>query len=132
MAKLATHCAAAATASAIARMLLGNISPSNTQTIGPQLKPKHTTTVDPADARRAVNDKVALQGNLDPTVLRANPEVIRREVRRVLDSYGNHPGHIFNLGHGVTPEVDPEHVKVLVDEVHEYGRIQRAMPTQQG
>jgi len=83
-------------------------------------------TVDLADARRAVNDKVALQGNLDPTVLRANPEVIRREVRRVLDSYGNHPGHIFNLGHGVTPEVDPEHVKVLVDEVHAYGRIQRA------
>jgi uroporphyrinogen decarboxylase len=55
-------------------------------------------------------------------VLRANPDVIRREARAVLDSYGNHPGHVFNLGHGITPEVDPAHVKVLVDEVHGYGR----------
>jgi uroporphyrinogen decarboxylase len=83
-------------------------------------------TVDLADARKAVDGKVALQGNLDPVVLRANPEVIRREVRRVLDSYGNHPGHVFNLGHGVTPEVDPGHVKVLVDEVHAYSRALRA------
>jgi uroporphyrinogen decarboxylase len=83
-------------------------------------------TIDLADARKAVSGKVALQGNLDPVVLRANPEVIRREVRRVLDSYGNHPGHVFNLGHGVTPEVDPEHVKVLVDEVHAYSRALRA------
>ncbi|RUL76860.1 uroporphyrinogen decarboxylase [Dyella choica] len=81
-------------------------------------------TIDLADARQAVNGKVALQGNLDPAVLRASPEVIRREVRRVLDSYGNHPGHIFNLGHGITPEVDPEHVKVLVDEVHAYSHRQ--------
>lgn len=83
-------------------------------------------TVDLADARKAVDGKVALQGNLDPVVLRANPEVIRREVRRILDSYGNHPGHVFNLGHGVTPEVDPGHVKVLVDEVHAYSRALRA------
>ncbi|MFC3650496.1 uroporphyrinogen decarboxylase [Dyella humi] len=82
-------------------------------------------TIDLADARRAVDGKVALQGNLDPAVLRASPDVIRREVRRVLDSYGNHPGHVFNLGHGVTPEVDPEHVKVLVDEVHAYSRVLR-------
>jgi uroporphyrinogen decarboxylase len=79
-------------------------------------------TIDLADARQAVNGKVALQGNLDPAVLRASPEVIRREVRRVLDSYGRGPGHVFNLGHGITPEVDPEHVQVLVDEVHAYGR----------
>lgn len=83
-------------------------------------------TIDLADARKAVNGKVALQGNLDPVVLRANPEAIRREVRRVLDSYGNHPGHVFNLGHGVTPEVEPGHVKVLVDEVHAYSRALRA------
>ncbi|WP_424684013.1 uroporphyrinogen decarboxylase [Frateuria sp. YIM B11624] len=83
-------------------------------------------TIDLGDARRAVAGKVALQGNLDPTVLRASPEVIRREARAVLDSYGNHPGHIFNLGHGITPEVEPEHVKVLVDEVHAYGRTLRA------
>ncbi|MGO4502039.1 MULTISPECIES: uroporphyrinogen decarboxylase [unclassified Dyella] len=79
-------------------------------------------TIDLADARQAVNGRVALQGNLDPAILQASPEVIRREVRRVMDSYGNHPGHVFNLGHGITPEVNPEHVKVLVDEVHAYGR----------
>ncbi|MGN2253453.1 uroporphyrinogen decarboxylase [Frateuria sp. GZRe12] len=79
-------------------------------------------TIDLADARRAVAGKVALQGNLDPAVLRSNPEVIRREARAVMDSYGNHPGHVFNLGHGITPEVEPDHVKVLVDEVHAYGR----------
>lgn len=82
-------------------------------------------TIDLADARQAVAGRVALQGNLDPAVLRSNPEVVRREARRVLDSYGNHPGHVFNLGHGITPEVDPEHVKVLVDEVHAYGRSLR-------
>ncbi len=83
-------------------------------------------TIDLADARTAVGGRVALQGNLDPSILRASPEVIRREARAVLDSYGNHPGHVFNLGHGITPEVDPDHVKVLVDEVHAYGRTLRA------
>ena len=78
-----------------------------------------------ADARAAVHGRVALQGNLDPAILRAHPEVIRREVRAVMDSYGPHPGHVFNLGHGITPEVEPEHVKVLVDEVHAYGRVLR-------
>ncbi|HEX7814467.1 uroporphyrinogen decarboxylase [Dyella sp.] len=82
-------------------------------------------TIDLDQARRAVAGKVALQGNLDPAVLRSNPDTIRRETRAVLDSYGNHPGHVFNLGHGITPEVDPEHVKVLVDEVHSYGRTLR-------
>jgi uroporphyrinogen decarboxylase len=83
-------------------------------------------TMDLADARRAVAGKVALQGNLDPAVMHASPEVIRREARAVMDSYGNHPGHVFNLGHGITPEVDPANVKVLVDEVHAYGRTLRA------
>ncbi len=83
-------------------------------------------TIDLKDAREAVGGRVSLQGNLDPSVLRANPDVIRREARAVLDSYGNHPGHVFNLGHGITPEVDPEHVKVLVDEVHAYGRQLRS------
>ena len=82
-------------------------------------------TMDLADARRAVAGKVALQGNLDPAVMRAHPDVIRREARAVLDSYGQQPGHVFNLGHGITPEVNPEHVKVLVDEVHTYGRTLR-------
>jgi uroporphyrinogen decarboxylase len=80
-------------------------------------------TIDLADARRAVQNKVALQGNLDPAVLRASPDIIRREVRTVLDSFGPHPGHVFNLGHGITPDVDPEHVKVLVDEVHAYSHV---------
>lgn len=79
-------------------------------------------TVDLATARETVGGRVALQGNLDPAILRASPEVIRREARTVLDSYGNRPGHVFNLGHGITPEVDPAHVGVLVDEVHAYGR----------
>jgi uroporphyrinogen decarboxylase len=79
-------------------------------------------TIDLNDARLAVHGKVALQGNLDPAVLRASPDIIRREARKVLDGYGAYPGHVFNLGHGVTPEVDPEHVKVLVDEVHAYSR----------
>ena len=82
-------------------------------------------TIDLGDARQAVGGKVALQGNLDPAILRAAPEVIRREARAVMDSYGNRPGHVFNLGHGITPEVDPEHVKILVDEVHAYGRVVR-------
>ncbi|MGH8145422.1 MAG: uroporphyrinogen decarboxylase [Rhodanobacteraceae bacterium] len=72
-------------------------------------------------ARRRIGDRVALQGNLDPATLLASPDVIRREVKRVLDEFGPHPGHIFNLGHGITPDVDPEHVAVLVDAVHRYG-----------
>ena len=79
-------------------------------------------TLDIGEARRRVGDRVALQGNLDPAVLRASPEVVAREARAVLDAFGNHPGHVFNLGHGITPEVDPEKVKVLVDTVHEHGR----------
>lgn len=83
-------------------------------------------TIDLAGARAAVADRVALQGNLDPALLRAPADVLLREVRAVMDSYGRGPGHIFNLGHGVTPEVDPEQVGRLVDEVHRYGRVLRA------
>ena len=74
------------------------------------------------EARRRVGARVALQGNLDPSVLYATPETIVREVDAAIDAFGPHPGHVFNLGHGVTPGVDPEHVKVLVDAVHEAGR----------
>lgn len=69
-------------------------------------------------ARARVGDRVALQGNLDPAVLHAPPEVIRAQVRAALADFGSGPGHVFNLGHGVTPEVDPAHVAVLVDAVH--------------
>lgn len=73
-------------------------------------------------ARARVGDKVALQGNMDPALLRATPAAIRREVKRLLDDYGDHPGHVFNLGHGITPDIDPDNVKVYVDAVHEFGR----------
>jgi uroporphyrinogen decarboxylase len=77
-------------------------------------------TTDLAAAREAVGGRVALQGNLDPSALFAPPEALRAETRRVLDSYGAGPGHVFNLGHGITPDVDPERVAVLVDTVRNY------------
>jgi len=79
-------------------------------------------TIDLGEARRQVGDAVALQGNLDPCVLYASPERIRSEVAVVLESYGRGPGHVFNLGHGIHPHVDPEHARVLVDAVHELSR----------
>jgi uroporphyrinogen decarboxylase len=77
-------------------------------------------TVSLAEARSRTGGKVALQGNLDPSTLYASPEAIQREVRNALDSYGKGPGHVFNLGHGLAPDMDPEHVRVLVDAVHEF------------
>ena len=76
-------------------------------------------TADLGAARRQTGGRVALQGNMDPAILRAPPERIRAEVAALLDSYGPGSGHVFNLGHGVTPEIDPEHVRVLVEAVHE-------------
>jgi uroporphyrinogen decarboxylase len=73
-----------------------------------------------ADARELTGDRVALQGNLNPATLRESPEVIREGVADVLASYGKGPGHVFNLGHGITPDIDPEHLGVLVDAVHEF------------
>ena len=78
-------------------------------------------TINIGQARRRVGDRVALQGNLDPAVLYAGPEVIRAETRRILEDFGPGPGHIMNLGHGITPEVDPEHARVFVETVAEYG-----------
>jgi uroporphyrinogen decarboxylase len=78
-------------------------------------------TIDIDEARRRVAGKVALQGNLDPCVLYASPESIRAAVRDIITSYGNHAGHVFNLGHGIHPSVDPEHLAVLIDAVHEFG-----------
>ncbi len=72
-----------------------------------------------AVARNYTGDKVALQGNLNPATLRESPEVIRQGVADTLASYGKGPGHVFNLGHGVTPDIDPDHVAALVDAVHE-------------
>jgi uroporphyrinogen decarboxylase len=74
------------------------------------------------EARRRTGDRVALQGNLDPATLYGSPESIRAEVQRTLQSYGAGPGHVFNLGHGMSPDMDPSNVKVLVDAVHEFSR----------
>jgi uroporphyrinogen decarboxylase len=74
-------------------------------------------TTDLADARRFTEDKVALQGNLNPATLRESPEVIEQGVADVLASYGAGPGHVFNLGHGITPDINPDHLGVLVDAV---------------
>lgn len=76
-------------------------------------------TVDIADARRRVGHKVALQGNMDPSILYASPERIRQEVQVILDGYGEGTGHVFNLGHGITPEVDPENAGAFIKAVTE-------------
>ena len=76
-------------------------------------------TCDIADARKRVGDRVALQGNLDPCVLYAPPERIRAEVERILEGYGQGSGHVFNLGHGIHPQVDPSHAEAMIDAVHE-------------
>src|SRR5690554_2448716 len=70
-------------------------------------------------ARARVGDKVALQGNMDPAVLYSSPAAIRAEVARILAAYGQGTGHVFNLGHGITPEVDPENAKAFFEAVHE-------------
>ena len=76
-------------------------------------------TMDIGDARRRVGERVAIQGNLDPCTLYASPQRIRHEVGEVLAGFGRGSGHVFNLGHGIQPFVDPDHLAVLVDAVHE-------------
>jgi uroporphyrinogen decarboxylase len=71
------------------------------------------------EARRRVGSRVALQGNLDPMALYASPEVIRAEVQRLLSQYGQGHGHVFNLGHGILPDINPDHVTAMVEAVHE-------------
>ena len=63
---------------------------------------------------------MALQGNLDPNVLFASPEVIRSRVKEILDKWGKDSGHIFNLGHGIDKDVNPEHLKAMVAAVKEF------------
>jgi uroporphyrinogen decarboxylase len=71
-----------------------------------------------AHARQLVGHQVALQGNLDPAVLYAKQDIIEAEVKRVLSAYGKGPGHIFNLGHGIHPDTDPEKVAIMINAVH--------------
>jgi len=78
--------------------------------------------IDIARARTELNDRVALQGNLDPTILYASPERIREEAGKILAKFGQHTeksGHVFNLGHGILPDVNPAHLKALVDFIKE-------------
>lgn len=76
-------------------------------------------TTDIGNARERVGGKVALQGNMDPSVLYASTSAIRDEVGRILASYGHGSGHVFNLGHGITPEVEPVHAGAFINAVHE-------------
>jgi uroporphyrinogen decarboxylase len=77
-------------------------------------------TVDIGAARARVGNQVALQGNMDPAVLRSDPARIEAEVATILQSFGTGSGHIFNLGHGITPDIDPAHAKVFIDAVHKF------------
>jgi uroporphyrinogen decarboxylase len=83
-------------------------------------------TVDAALARKRVGPRIALQGNLDPGVLMGQPDHVAAEVRRVLDAFGPQPGHVFNLGHGISQHASHDNVRVLVDTVHQYSREQRS------
>ncbi len=76
-----------------------------------------TTNID--DARERVGSQVAIQGNMDPSVLYASPERIRAEVADILERFGANPGHVCNLGHGIHQFADPEHARVFIDAVHE-------------
>jgi uroporphyrinogen decarboxylase len=79
-------------------------------------------TMDIGEVRKKIGDKAALQGNMDPTVLYAPKETILKEVKKILSSFGNGSGHIFNLGHGILPDVDPEKATALVEFVKEESR----------
>ncbi len=76
-------------------------------------------TIDIGRARARIGSKVSLQGNMDPSILYATPQAIRAEVGRILQDFGPGNGHVFNLGHGITPDVDPQNVAVFVESVHE-------------
>ncbi|MBI2802225.1 MAG: uroporphyrinogen decarboxylase [Gammaproteobacteria bacterium] len=79
-------------------------------------------SVDIADAKQRIGAQVALQGNLDPAVLRAPHAVIEQEVDRILTRFGTGPGHVFNLGHGITPDIEPDAVAAMVERVHASSR----------
>jgi uroporphyrinogen decarboxylase len=76
-------------------------------------------SVDIQVARQQIGDRVALQGNMDPAVMATNADVIQSEVSRILADFGHGDGHVFNLGHGITPNITPENVTALVDAVHD-------------
>ena len=77
-------------------------------------------TIEIGAAKKLIGSKCALQGNMDPAILHSSQNMIREEVKRILSDFGNENGHIFNLGHGITPGVNPDNVTVFVDSVHEF------------
>ena len=79
-------------------------------------------TITLAEARERVGERVSLQGNLDPAIMLTSPEIIESRVKETLASFGKGSGHVFNLGHGITPEVDPHHMTVLTESVIEHSR----------
>lgn len=79
-------------------------------------------TQDIGVARRRIGGRVALQGNMDPAILYASAERIRSEVESILESFGKGSGHVFNLGHGITPDADPEQARIFIDAVHELSK----------
>lgn len=83
-------------------------------------------TIEIGQARARVGSKVALQGNMDPSVLYGTPARIRAEVKRILDDFGPNNGHVFNLGHGIALDVDPENAKVFIEAVHELSASKNA------
>ena len=85
-------------------------------------------TIDIAKARRALGDRIAVQGNLDLAALFLDPLEIERRAERILRDAGAAPGHIFNLGHGILPQTPPEHARALVDVVHGFRRADEGAP----
>ncbi len=77
-------------------------------------------TVDIGVAKGRVGSQVALQGNMDPAVLRSDRKGIELEVKTILESFGDDDGHVFNLGHGITPDINPDNVKIFIDAVHKF------------
>ena len=87
-------------------------------------------TVNLGSARARVGQRVALQGNLDPMALMADPPQVQAQALRVLESFGipqQGVGHVFNLGHGISQFTPPDHVTALLEAVHDYSAKQRAM-----
>lgn len=80
-------------------------------------------TVDIKEARARVGEHVALQGNLDPFILFSKPEKIKNEVKKIIERHGSKIGHVFNLGHGIDKETPIDNVKIMIDAVHEYGKV---------
>lgn len=79
-------------------------------------------TVELKDAQKRVGKKVALQGNLDPCALYSSAENIKIEVKKIIDQFDGKTGHVFNLGHGINPDVNPDNMKILIDTVHQYSK----------